>query len=75
MKIQEMQQVVDQSVKDIKLFFSWLYILIVRLNQEDLTENVPQLTTIEIAYLAEYLYSFEDSIVEKGDYYQLYDIL
>ncbi|XP_061401695.1 anaphase-promoting complex subunit 4 [Musca vetustissima] len=67
MKIMETQQVIDQSVNDMKLFFSWLCVVIVRLHQQDVTEDMAQLSMEDTIYLAEYLNSFEDSVVENSD--------
>lgn len=67
MKILEVQQVIDQSVNDMKLFFCWLCVVIVRLHQQDITEDMTQLSMEDTIYLAEYLNSFEDSVVENGN--------
>uniref|UniRef100_A0A1I8P3B4 Anaphase-promoting complex subunit 4 n=1 Tax=Stomoxys calcitrans TaxID=35570 RepID=A0A1I8P3B4_STOCA len=67
MKILEVQQVIDQSVNDMKLFFCWLCVVIVRLHQQDITEDMTQLSMEDTIYLAEYLNSFEDSVVENDD--------
>lgn len=66
MKILELQQVIDQSVNDMKLFFGWLCVVIVRLHQQDVTEDMAQLSMEDTIYLAEYLNSFEDSVIENG---------
>lgn len=66
MKILETQQVIDQSVSDMKLFFSWLCVVIVRLHQQDVAEDMAQLSMEDTIYLAEYLNSFEDSVVENS---------
>lgn len=68
MKILEIQQVIDQSVNDMKLFFSWLCVVIVRLHQQDVTEEMTQLSMEDTIYLAEYLNSFEDSVVSNGEH-------
>uniref|UniRef100_A0A0A1XN54 Anaphase-promoting complex subunit 4 n=1 Tax=Zeugodacus cucurbitae TaxID=28588 RepID=A0A0A1XN54_ZEUCU len=67
MKILEVQQVIDQCVNDMKLFFSWLCIVILRLHQHDIPEEMSQITPEDTIYLAEYLNSFEDSVVENED--------
>uniref|UniRef100_W8C6P5 Anaphase-promoting complex subunit 4 n=1 Tax=Ceratitis capitata TaxID=7213 RepID=W8C6P5_CERCA len=67
MKVLEVQQVIDQCVSDMKLFFSWLCIVILRLLQHDIPEEMTQLTPEDTIYLAEYLNSFEDSVVENDD--------
>lgn len=66
MKILEVQQVIDQCVNDMKLFFSWLCIAILRLHQQDIPEEMSLITPEDSIYLAEYLNSFEDSVVENG---------
>ncbi|XP_075155893.1 anaphase-promoting complex subunit 4 [Haematobia irritans] len=67
MKIMEIQQVIDQSVNDMKLFFSWLCVVIARLFQHDISEDMTQLSMEDTIYLAEYLNSFEDSVIENDD--------
>nr|XP_014097540.1 anaphase-promoting complex subunit 4 [Bactrocera oleae] len=67
MKILEVQQVIDQCVNDMKLFFSWLCIAILRLHQQDIPEEMSLITPEDSIYLAEYLNSFEDSVVENED--------
>lgn len=67
MKILELQQVIDQSVNDMKLFFCWLSVVIVRLHQQDVTEDMTQLSMEDTIYLAEYLNSFEDCVIENGN--------
>ncbi|XP_046802677.1 anaphase-promoting complex subunit 4 [Lucilia cuprina] len=67
MKVLELQQVIDQSVNDMKLFFCWLCVVIVRLHQQDVTEDMAQLSMEDTIYLAEYLNSFEDSVIENDD--------
>lgn len=66
MKILEFQQVIDQSVNDMKLFFTWLCVVIVRLHQQDVPDEMIQLSMEDTIYLAEYLNSFEDSVVDNG---------
>ncbi|XP_053949584.1 anaphase-promoting complex subunit 4 [Anastrepha ludens] len=67
MKVLEVQQVIDQCINDMKLFFSWLCIVILRLYQHDIPEEMTQITPEDTIYLAEYLNSFEDSVVENED--------
>ncbi|XP_067640659.1 anaphase-promoting complex subunit 4 [Eurosta solidaginis] len=67
MKVSEVQQVIDQCVNDMKLFFSWLCVVILRLHQHDIPEEMYQITPEDTMYLAEYLNSFEDSVVGNED--------
>ncbi|XP_037937267.1 anaphase-promoting complex subunit 4 [Teleopsis dalmanni] len=66
-KVLEMQQVIDQSVNDMKLFFCWLCVVIVRLHQQDVTEDMSQISPEDTIYLAEYLNSFEDCVIKNYD--------
>ncbi|XP_053698159.1 anaphase-promoting complex subunit 4 [Sabethes cyaneus] len=58
-KAYELQQTIDTSTRDFKIFFRWLYIVIVRLMDETLPEDSPSVTQQEINYLAEFLDNFD----------------
>lgn len=66
MKILELQQIIDQCVNDMKIFFCWLYVAIVRLMHESIIEEAAQVSQEDIIYLAEYLNNFDACIVENG---------
>lgn len=66
MKIMELQQIIDQCVTDMKLFFCWLLICIIHLNQNDVPEEIPPMVPEEILYLSEFINNFEDCVVKNG---------
>ncbi|XP_055586995.1 anaphase-promoting complex subunit 4 [Uranotaenia lowii] len=58
-KAHELQQTIDTSTRDFKIFFHWLYIVIVRLMDETLPEDSQSITQQEINYLSEFLDNFD----------------
>uniref|UniRef100_A0A8W7PTX4 Anaphase-promoting complex subunit 4 n=1 Tax=Anopheles coluzzii TaxID=1518534 RepID=A0A8W7PTX4_ANOCL len=58
-KAHELQQTIDASKRDFKIFFRWLYVVIVRVMDETLQENHPTITQREIHYLAQFLSNFD----------------
>uniref|UniRef100_A0A182RCV6 Anaphase-promoting complex subunit 4 n=1 Tax=Anopheles funestus TaxID=62324 RepID=A0A182RCV6_ANOFN len=58
-KAHELQQTIDASKRDFKIFFRWLYVVIVRVMDESLQENHPTITQREIHYLAQFLSNFD----------------
>uniref|UniRef100_A0A182N4M3 Anaphase-promoting complex subunit 4 n=1 Tax=Anopheles dirus TaxID=7168 RepID=A0A182N4M3_9DIPT len=69
-KAHELQQTIDESKRDFKIFFRWLYVVIVRVMDETLQENHPMITQREIHYLAEFLSNFDasarDTTLDEG---------
>lgn len=64
-KSHELQQIIDKSMRDFKIFFRWLYITISRLVDDVVPEDSnTNLTQQEVNYLAEFLYNFEQNRVE-----------
>ncbi|XP_058812704.1 anaphase-promoting complex subunit 4 [Topomyia yanbarensis] len=66
-KAYELQQTIDTSTRDFKIFFRWLYIVIIRLMDETLPEDNPSVTQQEINYLAEFLDNFDACQMELGE--------
>ncbi|XP_065091153.1 anaphase-promoting complex subunit 4 [Ochlerotatus camptorhynchus] len=67
-KAYELQQTIDTSTRDFKIFFRWLYTVIVRLMDETLPEDNSSVTQQEINYLAEFLNNFDANYHElPGD--------
>lgn len=66
-KSYELQQVIDKSMRDYKIFFRWLYIAITRLLEETVPEDIGTINQQEINYLAEFLYNFEQNREESID--------
>ena len=58
-KAYELQQVIDTSTRDYKIFFRWLYVVIIRLMEETVPEDNQNLTQQEINYLADFLNNFD----------------
>ncbi|XP_059616803.1 anaphase-promoting complex subunit 4 [Phlebotomus argentipes] len=65
MKAFELQQTIDQSTRDYKIFFRWLYVVIIQLMNERVPEDVASITQQEINYLAEFLSNLDDD--EDGE--------
>lgn len=66
-KSYELQQTIDKSMRDYKIFFRWLYIAITRLLDETVPEDIGTINQQEINYLAEFLYNFEQNREETVD--------
>lgn len=64
LKSYELQQIIDKSMRDFKIFFRWLYITISRLMDDVIPEDGGSISQQEINYLAEFLYNFEQNRVE-----------
>ncbi len=60
----EMQQVVDQARQSFRIFFKWLNIEMLKLGEEQIPSSYTKTSQQEIAFLAEFLSSFEQE--EKG---------
>lgn len=66
-KSYELQQTIDKSMRDYKIFFRWLYIAMTRLLDETVPEDIGTINQQEINYLAEFLYNFEQNREESVD--------
>ncbi|XP_066998816.2 anaphase-promoting complex subunit 4 [Anabrus simplex] len=58
-KATEVQQVIDNSMKNYKIFFRWLYVAILRLSDERVPPEITKISQQELAFLAEFLYNFD----------------
>ncbi|XP_058062186.1 anaphase-promoting complex subunit 4 [Anopheles bellator] len=65
-KAYELQQTIDTSKRDFKIFFRWLNVVIVRLMDEPLQENQPTITQQEINYLADFLSNFDGTLCHES---------
>lgn len=54
----ELQQVIDESMKCFKAFFRWLYVEILRLSDETVSEELSKASQQDIEFIAEFLSSF-----------------
>lgn len=66
-KSYELQQTIDKSMRDYKIFFRWLYIAITRLLDETVPEDIGTINQQETNYLADFLYNFEQNREETVD--------
>lgn len=58
-KSYELQQTIDISTRDYKIFFRWLYVAIIRMMDETVPDDIATVTQQEINYLAEFLNDFD----------------
>lgn len=73
-KCLELQQVIDVSMRNYKAFFRWLFVVIVRLLDEQTPSEIVKITQQEQMHIAEFLYNFysvnsiknEDDISDKA---------
>lgn len=56
----ELQQVIEQSNRDFKIFWGWLYGVIVRLMDEAVPEDIAAVSQQDTIYLAEFLNTFDE---------------
>lgn len=57
----ELQQAIEQSTRDYKIFWGWLYGAIVRLMEESVPDEVAAVSQQDITYLAEFLNTFDQT--------------
>lgn len=62
-----MQQVIDVSMRNYKAFFRWLFVVIVRLLDEQTSSEIVKITQQELTNIAEFLYNFDNVQVENND--------
>ncbi|XP_014664104.1 PREDICTED: anaphase-promoting complex subunit 4-like, partial [Priapulus caudatus] len=55
LKATELQQVIDNSMKNFKAFFRWLYVVILRLSDETPMAEINKVTQQDLAFVAEFL--------------------
>ncbi|KAF8781593.1 anaphase-promoting complex subunit 4-like isoform X2 [Argiope bruennichi] len=55
LKATEIQQVIDNSMKNFKAFFRWLYSVILRLSDEPIPLEISRLTQQDLNFVAEFL--------------------
>ena len=66
-KAVELQQVIDESMKCFKAFFKWLYVEILRLSEENVSEELSKTSQQDVQFIADFLASF--STVSSPDSY------
>lgn len=65
-KAVEVQQVINHSMANYKAFFRWLYVVILRLMDEQVLHEIPKMAQQDLIYITEFLQNF-DSIPAKDD--------
>ncbi|KAL7303270.1 hypothetical protein TKK_0004464 [Trichogramma kaykai] len=58
-KTSEVQQVIDHSMRDYRAFITWLYTIILRLNDERVPSEMSKISQQDLTYIAEYLRGFD----------------
>ncbi|XP_026674853.1 anaphase-promoting complex subunit 4 isoform X2 [Ceratina calcarata] len=58
-KSSEIQQVIDHSMRDYKVFFRWLYVVILRLTDERIPSEASRISQQELTFIAEFLRGFD----------------
>lgn len=59
-KAKELQQTIETSARDYKIFFRWLYYVLVRLQEENVPSDIASVSQQEINYLADFIKNFDD---------------
>lgn len=65
-KVIEVQQVINHSMSNYKAFFRWLYVVILRLMDEQIPPEIPKMTQQDLVYITEFLQNF-DSIGNESN--------
>lgn len=60
-KSMELQKAIEQSTRDYKIFWGWLYGVIIRLMEETVPDEVAAVSQQDISYLAEFLNTFDQT--------------
>lgn len=55
LKATELQQVIDNSMRDFKAFFRWLYVVILRLSDEPIPAEINKITQQDLQFVARFL--------------------
>lgn len=58
-KAMELQQTIEQSTRDFKIFWAWLNSIIMRLMDEPVSDEIATFSQQDIIYLAEFLSNFD----------------
>ncbi|KAJ4436697.1 hypothetical protein ANN_16829 [Periplaneta americana] len=66
-KATEVQQVIDNSMKNYKVFFRWLYVVILRLTDERVPTEITKITQQDLAFIAEFLYNFDGCSTKQDE--------
>ncbi|KAM0734344.1 Anaphase-promoting complex subunit 4 [Formica fusca] len=61
-KSYEIEQVIDQSMRNYKAFFRWLYVAILQLTDEKAPSEVSRVSQQELTFIAEFLNGFDKTM-------------
>ncbi|CAG2237758.1 APC4 [Mytilus edulis] len=68
LKTSELQQVIDDSIKNFKAFFCWLYVAILQLSDEKVPAELSKMTQHDINFVAQFLTdNFDHFSVDEED--------
>ena len=62
----ELQQVIDESMKCFKAFFRWLYVEILRLSDQSVSEELSKASQQDVEFISEFLSSFSKPVNEES---------
>ena len=62
----ELQQVIDESMKNFKAFFRWIYVEMLRLDEEPINGEFSKVSQQDITFIAEFLQRFQPLEKESG---------
>jgi len=68
----ELQQVIDESMKNFKAFFRWVYVEILKLGEENLAGDLSKVSQQDITFIAEFLKRFQPVESVGGSVSHLY---
>lgn len=58
----ELLQIIEQSAKDYKIFWTWLHGVLIRIMDETVPDDIAAVSQQDIMHLAEFLDSFDQKI-------------
>lgn len=64
----ELQQAIEQSTRDYKIFWGWLYGVIIKFLEDSVPDEVAAVSQQDITYLAEFLNTFDHDESGKGKF-------
>lgn len=67
-KASEVQQVIDSSMKNYKVFFRWLYVVILRLTDERVPAEITKMTQQDLAFIVDFLHNFDGMSAKQEDH-------
>lgn len=62
----ELQQVIDESMKCFKAFFRWLYVEILRLSDDSVSEELSKASQQDVEFIANFLSNFSKAVDDES---------